>query len=345
MPILGSSGSQSGRVPGVPTSVSASAGNGQATVSFTVPAYAGKGGTVSYTATSSPGNFTASGASSPLTVTGLSNGTSYTFTVSASVGGVAGSASSASAGVSPINPPTVTGGTLSSDATYYYRTFTANGTLVVSDSTLTCDVLIGAGGGAGGSGAGSGGGSFTSNYSATAGSYNFVIGAAGNDSTGIEITAYKGGNSVASGNGLSGGSGGGGGISNNSSQVRSGGAATKASGGTITYGNAGGTSQATVFFTGSGGGGGWGGGGGGGPEDAGEYSVGGAAGPGINTYNSWSLATGIGQLSGGTRWVGGGNSGTGQVSNPNGPGVGVNTAGAGSSGFVMVRYLRSAVGG
>jgi hypothetical protein len=95
MPIIGSSASQSGRVPGAPTSVSATAGNAQAVVSFTVPAYAGKGGTVSYTATSSPGGFTASGASSPLTVTGLSNGTCYPFTVSASVKGVNGNASSA----------------------------------------------------------------------------------------------------------------------------------------------------------------------------------------------------------------------------------------------------------
>ena len=44
----------------------------------------------------------------------------------------------------------VTGGTLTSDATYYYRTFTGNGTLIVSASALTCDVLIGAGGGSGG---------------------------------------------------------------------------------------------------------------------------------------------------------------------------------------------------
>jgi hypothetical protein len=51
----------------------------------------------------------------------------------------------------------VTGGTLTNDETYYYRTFTGNGTLSVSNATLTCDVLIGAGGGTGGSGAGSGG--------------------------------------------------------------------------------------------------------------------------------------------------------------------------------------------
>ena len=35
MPIIGSSASQSGRAPGVPTSVSATAGNAQSVVSFT----------------------------------------------------------------------------------------------------------------------------------------------------------------------------------------------------------------------------------------------------------------------------------------------------------------------
>ena len=46
--------------------------------------------------------------------------------------------------------PTVSGGTLTSDATYYYRTFTGNGTLTLSGS-INGDILIVAGGGAGGS--------------------------------------------------------------------------------------------------------------------------------------------------------------------------------------------------
>lgn len=102
MSILGSKAAQAGRTPSQPTSVTASAGNAQATVSFT-PGYAGKGNAV-YTATSSPGGFTASGASSPLIVTGLSNGTAYTFTVTASAGGISGVASSASSAVTPAVP-------------------------------------------------------------------------------------------------------------------------------------------------------------------------------------------------------------------------------------------------
>lgn len=66
-----------------PTGVSATAGNAQATVSFLAPANNGGAVITSYIATSSPGGFTATGAGSPLTVTGLNNGTPYTFTVSA----------------------------------------------------------------------------------------------------------------------------------------------------------------------------------------------------------------------------------------------------------------------
>jgi len=51
---------------------------------------------------------------------------------------------------SSIVKPTVTGGTLTSDATYYYRTFTANGTLTISNASLNCDYRVLGGGGGGG---------------------------------------------------------------------------------------------------------------------------------------------------------------------------------------------------
>jgi hypothetical protein len=44
----------------------------------------------------------------------------------------------------------VTGGTLASDTDYFYRTFTANGTLGVTGAPLTADILVIAGGGGGG---------------------------------------------------------------------------------------------------------------------------------------------------------------------------------------------------
>lgn len=83
-------------VPGAPTIGAATAGDGQATAAFTAPADNGGAAITGYTATSSPGGLTATGAASPLTVTGLTNGTVYTFTVVAtnSVGNSAPSAAS-----------------------------------------------------------------------------------------------------------------------------------------------------------------------------------------------------------------------------------------------------------
>ena len=49
-------------VPEPPTAVTATAGNGQASVSFTPPASDGGAAITSYTVTSSPGGTTASGA-------------------------------------------------------------------------------------------------------------------------------------------------------------------------------------------------------------------------------------------------------------------------------------------
>jgi len=51
----------SGGQPGAPTIGTATAGNTQATVTFTPPTYTGKGGAITYTATSSPGGLTTTG--------------------------------------------------------------------------------------------------------------------------------------------------------------------------------------------------------------------------------------------------------------------------------------------
>jgi len=93
--------------PGAPTSVTATAGNAQASVAFTAPASNGGSTITSYTVTSSPGGITASGASSPITVTGLTNGTAYTFTVAATNTQGTGASSAASNSVTPTNSRTV----------------------------------------------------------------------------------------------------------------------------------------------------------------------------------------------------------------------------------------------
>jgi hypothetical protein len=92
-------------IPDAPIDVSATAGNGQATISFTAPANNGGTDITSYTVTSSPGNITVSGASSPITVTGLTNGTSYTFTVIATNSVGDSVASSSSSAVTPFTIP------------------------------------------------------------------------------------------------------------------------------------------------------------------------------------------------------------------------------------------------
>ncbi|WP_158301665.1 X2-like carbohydrate binding domain-containing protein [Paenibacillus mesophilus] len=83
-------------IPAAPTDVTATAGNRQATVSFTAPSDNGGSAITGYVVTASTGDITATGTTSPITVTGLWNGTAYTFTVKAinSVGAGAPSAES-----------------------------------------------------------------------------------------------------------------------------------------------------------------------------------------------------------------------------------------------------------
>jgi uncharacterized repeat protein (TIGR03803 family) len=91
--------------PGPPTGVAATAGNGAATVTFTAPASNGGSPITGYTVTSSPGGIVKTGPVSPITVTGLTNGTSYTFTVTATNMVGSGPASIASNSVIPLGPP------------------------------------------------------------------------------------------------------------------------------------------------------------------------------------------------------------------------------------------------
>jgi hypothetical protein len=98
-------------IPGVPIIGTATAGHTQATVSFSAPASNGGGTITSYTVTATDsttpanGGQSASGAASPITVTGLSAGDSYSFTVTATNGAGAGPASAASNTVVPLTTP------------------------------------------------------------------------------------------------------------------------------------------------------------------------------------------------------------------------------------------------
>jgi hypothetical protein len=89
-------------LPTAPRNVNAVGGDKSATVSFLPPLSDG-GSALTYTVTVSPGGATFSGSSSPIAVTGLTNGVVYTFTVTATNANGTGP-SSASNPVIPAKP-------------------------------------------------------------------------------------------------------------------------------------------------------------------------------------------------------------------------------------------------
>ena len=114
--------------PDAPTGVSATDvgtgrafNNGAATITFSAPTTGNTVGITSYTATSSPGGYTGSAASSPVTVTGLQSNTAYTFTVTATNAYGTSSASTASASITattvPATPSAPTISSVSNQAT------------------------------------------------------------------------------------------------------------------------------------------------------------------------------------------------------------------------------------
>jgi len=105
--IPGNTSSQ-GKKPTTPTIGTASAGISQATVTFTESTYRGKNNAGTYKATSTPGSITGTCAApcGSITVTGLSIGTAYTFTVELETPyGVKSDSSSSSNSVTPTAPP------------------------------------------------------------------------------------------------------------------------------------------------------------------------------------------------------------------------------------------------
>ena len=263
---------------------------------------------------------------------------------------------------------TTSGGVLTSDATYYYRTFRASGSFTVDVIPLAVDVLIIAGGGGATTGGGGAGGVVLTSTTLPLGSYTVTIGAGGAGAGGAGTGGYGSnswfGSTTATGGGgggpndsntgaTSGGSGGGGGAT--STVITLGGGAAVAGQGT----SGGSTRANSTPYAAAGGGGA--GGSGFGPVNA---STGGDGGDGTTFFAAWALSTGSGDrgafAGGGGGGVynggmygeggigGGGNAlGTPQVSgmpNTGGGGGGGSSAGggAGGSGIVIVRYLKTA---
>ena len=95
-------------VPDPPTAVVATAGDRQVSVAFDAPLDNGGAALTSFTATVSPGGAHSTGTGSPIVVAGLTNGTDYTVTVTATNAHGASVASAPSGSVRPTAPPTTT---------------------------------------------------------------------------------------------------------------------------------------------------------------------------------------------------------------------------------------------
>jgi hypothetical protein len=269
-----------------------------------------------------------------------------------------------------------TGGIITEDSQYWYHTFGASGAFIPKQS-LSCDVLVVAGGGgAGGGGAGAGGVFYATSQSLTAISHSITVGGGGNAGSGTSsggtsgtvgvnstfgaLTSAIGGaySTGTDGAGVNGGSGSG--ASPSSTGARSGGTSTQTGTGGTGYGNSGGANVYTASPYPSGGGGGAG--------SAGSSSTGsstaGNGGAGLNTWSSWVTTAGIatnGYIAGGgggsvygagtagTGGIGGGGAGgangtagqNGTIYTGSGGGGGGNAAGGkGGSGVVIVRYAK-----
>jgi hypothetical protein len=97
-------GTSASSAPNAPAITGVTSGNGQVDVAFTAPADNGGSTITTYTATSSPGSFTGTlsqAGSGTITVSGLTNGTAYTFTVTATNALGTSAASAASASITP----------------------------------------------------------------------------------------------------------------------------------------------------------------------------------------------------------------------------------------------------
>ena len=96
-------------VPGVPTLVTANAGNQTATVLWSPPLSNGGAGITGYVVTSAPTGFTCAVVTTSCTFSGLANGTTYTFTVTATnrVGTGNGSSATATPATVPDAPTNV----------------------------------------------------------------------------------------------------------------------------------------------------------------------------------------------------------------------------------------------
>lgn len=335
------------RSPGAPTIGTATAGSsGCASITFSAPSCTGSASISSYTLVSTPGCFSGSGASSPVVVSGLTSGASYTFTAKATNGAGTGPVSGASNSI-----------TAKLAGQQAYTTAGTYSWVAPTGVTSVSVVAVGSGGGGsygnaccycygpnGGSGGGGGGLGYKNNYSVTPGnSYTVVVGAggtantAGNCSYFVSTAVLKGGKG---GIGTSGGfrgtdapggtyTGDGGG--NGGTGGKGGGSNyTGAGGGAGGYAGTGGAG-ASATSAGASGSAGSGGGGGGGAKAICAYGLFGAGGGGVGLLGQG--CSGAGGTNASACTTGGrGGSGGANGSNSNAGSAGTNGGAYGGGG-------------
>ena len=330
------------RSPSAPTIGTATAGNsGCASITFSAPSCVGTG-TLSYKLISTPGCFQNTGSSSPVVVSGLTSGTSYTFKAYGVTPGGTGPASAASNSITASNAGS--------------QSYTAAGTYSwVAPSGVTSVSVVAVGGGGGGTSnygtgrkSGSGGGlGYKNNYAVTPGnSYTVVVGAGGlglaavcagnpgNCSYFVSTAVVKGGKGISAKSSGAGGTytGDGGGCGGISGRGYSGG------GGAGGYSGAGGAGAQCYTYGNAGAACGGGGGGGGGA--CGGLPAGGGGGVGLYGKGATG-AGGTGLSAGGKKGSGGSDGGNPDAGNYGG-------GGGGGSYYVCcscVTYYRGGNGG
>jgi hypothetical protein len=326
-------------VPNPPTGLGATPGNGQATISFT-PGSDGGSAITNYKYSTDGTNYIAispADASSPITITGLTNGTTYSITLKA-VNAIGDSISSASVSVTPVDPFTI-------------ETFTTIGTTswTAPLGITTVEYLIVGGGGGGGGGYDTGGGGgggggmvLTGSLAVTAGaSYNIEVGAGGSASTNNyptvgETAGGTGGNSIFATITALGGDGGSGSRTQTGGSGK-GGDAQNSNVSSAVGGSGGGNAGTSAGGSGGGGGGATGNG------ANGVAGSGGLGGTGLTSSISGSSITyGIGGSGARGSIATTGSAGTANRGNGGGGGGfssgGARNGGAGGSGIVILKY-------